>query len=379
MTNSELQSKTIDWLRFPLAGMVVFIHMNPVVNIQQIDFHSLSFADNFFHIAGTLFSKTLPAIAVPSFFMFSGFLFFYKLSKWNETVYFRKLKGRFKTLIIPYLLWNLVLIFIFVAIKIAKMDGSIYPFLNELYDNGLLKIFWNYKEWGTGQTNIFGWVLSCNYGSYLLPLWFLRDLILCVSLTPLVYYFVKYTKIYSVIFLGILYYVKLPDLSIGYNINQLIIALFFFSFGAYFSIFGKNLVSSLRKKQIIWLSLAGVFLILSTCLCNTFYISYFFPLYVFTGVISAVIITSFFIEKEKWKVVKTLSNASFFVYCLHSVFVLGVSGTILRKTFTLLFHNELEIISYFLTPFLCVVICVSIYLLMRRFTPKILGLLTGNR
>jgi hypothetical protein len=33
----ELQSKTIDWLRFPLAIAVVFIHLNLVVDMQGID------------------------------------------------------------------------------------------------------------------------------------------------------------------------------------------------------------------------------------------------------------------------------------------------------------------------------------------------------
>jgi len=47
MNEMELQSKTIDWLRFPLAIAVVFIHMNPVVNMQLIDYQNITWGGVF--------------------------------------------------------------------------------------------------------------------------------------------------------------------------------------------------------------------------------------------------------------------------------------------------------------------------------------------
>jgi surface polysaccharide O-acyltransferase-like enzyme len=376
MTTNELQSKTINWLRFPLVIAVVFIHMNPVVDMQQVCYSSLSGMD-IYSIVGALVSHVLTGIAVPCFFMFSGFFFFYKTEKWNRSVYLKKLKSRFTTLVVPYLLWNLIPIFISATAKTIKMDGSIWIYFNGLYDKGLWRIFWNYCEWGSTDTNILGWLMPC-YGPYLLPLWFLRDLIIMVFLTPLIYYFVKHTKLYGIILLGILYYTKIGFIISGFSTSLFLNALFFFSFGTYFSIHGKNIILSLRKGQLFWGLLAIVSMILSTYADGGELKKYFLPLYVLSGVITAVNITSFFMERNKLKVSDTLSKASFFVYVTHRILVLSLT----RELFNKIFYPESAIallIRYITVPFICVCICLGIYYLMKRFTPKTLSLLTGNR
>jgi peptidoglycan/LPS O-acetylase OafA/YrhL len=153
-----------------------------------------------------------------------------------------------------------------------------------LIDNGLWKIFWNYSEWGSTGTNILGWIIP-NYGPYLLPLWFLRDLIIMVFLSPLVYYFVKYTKHYGIVLLGILYYTKIGFIIPGYSTGLFLTACFFFALGAYFSIHGKNMVISLRKGQLYWLLLAIISMVLSTYYDGCEIKKFFLPLYVLSGVV----------------------------------------------------------------------------------------------
>ena len=65
----ELQSKTIDWLRFPLSVAVVYIHMCPIVDMKTIDYLSIT-GNDIYSIIATLISETLARIAVPCFFMF---------------------------------------------------------------------------------------------------------------------------------------------------------------------------------------------------------------------------------------------------------------------------------------------------------------------
>jgi surface polysaccharide O-acyltransferase-like enzyme len=268
---TELQSKTIDFLRFPLALMVVFIH-NPLlegINMQSINYSSFTGFD-FYTIVGTFLSLTLTHIAVPCFFMFSGFLFFCKITDFTPSLYTNKLKKRALTLLIPYILWCLVPI----GMSFAKavLHDNLIGFWTKLTDKGFLSIFWNYTSWHSAVNNF------TNYGPALLPLWFLRDLIISVILSPLVYYLVKHTKVWGIVALGLLYYFKVPSDFISYNINQLITALFFFSIGSYFSIHGQNLVLSFRKRQTILYIIAGVSLVLTVFCYNTTAIKFLYPI-----------------------------------------------------------------------------------------------------
>ena len=104
----KLQSASIDLLRFPLAIMVIFIHMNPdVINLVDADFSLIS-GHGIYNVTGILLSHVLTHIAVPTFYLISGYLFFINFQKWSWEGYKKKLNSRIKTLLVPYLLWNAV-------------------------------------------------------------------------------------------------------------------------------------------------------------------------------------------------------------------------------------------------------------------------------
>lgn len=108
MDSLKLQSATIDLLRFPLAIMVIFIHMNPEVsNLFDVDFCLIS-GHGIYNVTGVLLSHVLTHIAVPTFYLISGFLFFINFQKWSWEGYKKKLSSRIKTLLVPYLLWNAI-------------------------------------------------------------------------------------------------------------------------------------------------------------------------------------------------------------------------------------------------------------------------------
>lgn len=107
----ELQSQTLMWLRFPLALLVLLIHVNPqnreiFTPIQTVDISHLTTASIYSIIgrAGYYFSQ----VAVPFFFFTSGYFFFYKVRQWNIQCYKKKIEKRLKTLLVPYLLWNIL-------------------------------------------------------------------------------------------------------------------------------------------------------------------------------------------------------------------------------------------------------------------------------
>ena len=166
--------------------------------------------------------------------MFSGYLFFNKIKEWNKKVYFLKIKTRLRTLLIPYILFNLVAIVLAILLKILKADGSIYSFLNELLDNWY-RIFWNYHCW-TGDPdniNMFGQPLPL-YGPYVLTLWFVRDLFVMALISPIVYHFVKYTKIWGIGVLFFFFYTKIWIEIPGYSSRFFLTAFFFFFYRCIF-------------------------------------------------------------------------------------------------------------------------------------------------
>jgi peptidoglycan/LPS O-acetylase OafA/YrhL len=378
MTNeslNELQSKTIAWLRFPLTILVLFIHTS-FPWVLPIDYSHFSTTD-MYSILGLLMNYELSHIAVPCFFMFSGFLFFYKVKEWNKNVYRSKLESRFKTLILPYLLWNIVAFLSYVVIDYVKTGDSIWASFTDLYSSRSWRMFWDWTEWRNRFTNILGQEMV-HSGPVLMTLWFLRDLILVVFLSPVVYYLAKYAKIYGILFLGVLYYTQIIGPVAGFHTNQLITALFYFGLGSYFSIHGKNLVVSLRKGQVYWFLIALVGLILTTYYYGDDRQKYFYPVFVVSGVFTAINITSFFMERGKLKVYRTLSQASFFVYAIHNIAILHIAARLVRG----LYPSDNPIVlwsKYLITPFVCAFLCLGIYLLMRKFVPNILKVLTGNR
>ena len=108
MVNS-ITSKTIEWLRFFCIVVVVLLHAvgSPMDGREVISYHN-----GVYDTIRILFSEGFCRIAVPTFFLISGYLFFFKLEEWSTDIWFNKLKKRVRTLLIPYLLWNLIAIIV---------------------------------------------------------------------------------------------------------------------------------------------------------------------------------------------------------------------------------------------------------------------------
>ena len=84
--SEQLQSKVISFLRFPLCAAVVMIHI--VANTDSCA--NTPIYDSVHYLFGDIFAR----VAVPLFFMFSGYLFFYKSEKFALDDYKRKLQKR---------------------------------------------------------------------------------------------------------------------------------------------------------------------------------------------------------------------------------------------------------------------------------------------
>ena len=94
-----LQSRTISYLRFLMAFAVVLLHASNAGAKGDLPVYSTMCI---------LLGEGLCRIAVPCFFLISGYLFFKGLARWDWGVWTAKLKRRVHTLLIPYFLWNLL-------------------------------------------------------------------------------------------------------------------------------------------------------------------------------------------------------------------------------------------------------------------------------
>ena len=124
MTEREFSSAKINILRPCLLLLVVFNHCT--AGMDMINGGGNSLISNYIQI---YLGKTLTPAAVSTFFVISGYLYFANVTDFNRDVYITKTKKRIKSLIIPYLLWNLAGIII-ISIKGSSLNfDSIGAFL----------------------------------------------------------------------------------------------------------------------------------------------------------------------------------------------------------------------------------------------------------
>lgn len=382
MGKDEVMSKTISGLRFPLTAGIVFMHFNLAKNGLSI--HGLEYGVNhpeWYSYILNFICFALPSIIVPLFFFISGFLFFYG-KDFDVNLYVKKLKTRVRTLLIPFILWNII--------AFLNMAWRMIPCLSPLFPNA-------YKtEFRFSLIRMFNTLFYNNrYNSVLVPpmeegidvaailpapmdvpMWYVRDLMLMVLFSPLIYWLLKKGGIWYVIIVGIISsFLILPD---GYYWVFLSTALFFFSWGAYYSVHKKSFVDSMRRfwyMPLVFLCLA----IVDAWPKNTESLHlYIHSMSQFAGVISAIVVMSYLVEKKSVTINPVLAGCSFFVYALHMLILTDI-GKLLLIVFHLPDNTYVMFAFNFLVPAITCLLCISLYVLLKRYLPKVCNILTGGR
>lgn len=229
MTNIERQSRAIDVMRFPLAVMVVAIHTYFCEALKAPGNVDVPFSGEWAHELITFFSIVLTDAAVPAFFVISGYLFFmktnpYTLGKYDWGGYLTKIKRKCLTLLVPYLMWNLVAF----VIEPAHFGMSITEVMTGFYSIG-------------------------GHGPWDGPLWFMRDLFLMMILAPVLEWGIKWMKWLFPFGLWLIY----TSQSLGNNIipGLSYVSLAFFSLGGYLGLQQKDFIAYIRRHRVLVLSL----------------------------------------------------------------------------------------------------------------------------
>lgn len=361
LTEENILSKTITFLRFPLIVAVVIIHTN--LADVMIGGSLLVNGSDFpvYNVLRHVLTNELARIAVPLFYFISGFLFFYR-TEFTKTTYLKKIGKRVRTLMLPYIIWNLMVILLNLIAQ--TFMPSMISGRNELVvDYSLmdwLNIFWNHK--GTGCPICF-------------QFWFIRDLMVVMLLSPVVYILIRYMKLWGIAILGVLWCFDIWFDIISFSSSSF----FFFSWGAWFSINKRNFVVNLKSLRIPFTLLYILFVLGATLIWYQEIkgFSFIHHIGIVLGIIVVITWTAHGIRKNILKSNSFLAGSSFFVYAYH-----GIVIALAVKYWVKFMQPMTEltmVIGYLLMPLLIVVIGVGIYALMLKICPRFTRIITGGR
>lgn len=366
-TNSlKLQSDVITFLRFPLAVGVIMIHTSfsdVVINGQSLaESMSLKVYDFVYEFLNTAFMQ----MAVPLFFFISGYLFFCKTTNFGLMEYGQKMKKRARTLLLPYVFWNLVMI------AVMYFGQILFPGL--LSGNNMMIADYSIKDWIMSF-----WDISYRTGGLHLPmngsLWFIRDLMVVMVLSPLIWLTVKYLKYWGVMILMLAWFSGWDGPFTGLSAG----AMFFFAAGAWFGINRVEFVRKIRTACILLLFGGDILatVILNVTRENAIWLEYANKMMILAGCSLMIQVSAYFIRSGLWKSNLFLAGSSFFLFAYHSP-VVGF----LKKSLLSLFDpdRDLTVLGiYFLCVALTVLIGLGLYWGLKTTLPKFTSLITGGR
>lgn len=339
--NSPSQYELIRQLRFPMIVLVTFAHSYGKV---EEGFSLLASDWNTYEFLKLLVSQTLVKVAMPVFFIMSGYLFFANVDKWDVATYKKKIFRRIKTLLIPYLIWNLLM-----AAKLKTFSMS---------------MLWAYWDPAGRQVDWFGHEQLMTAPANM-PLWFLRDLMVVSLLTPIIYILVRKLGYWLMAVLTLLYLSGVCAFIPGLSAY----AVFFFTFGAFLSIRKMDMVENLTRFE--WPAY-GLSIIFAISMLLTYHTSIFSSLMLcfrLTGAIAMFCLASRILSSTNKRLPTQVCDSTYFIYLSHYVFFFSFIDTAFFalfgiSTISLTFH-------YLLCPLLKVAILVFAYMIYCNFLIKI--------
>ena len=352
---NEYLSKKLRVISFISMIMVVFLHsynINIKLNSGIVNFNS---EYNIF--IQEFFSQGITRFAVPMFFIISGYLLFLNY-KWDVYEIVIKYKKRAKSLLLPYLLWSIWGLFFFFILQML-------PPLKSFIINEPIANYSFYKILDT---------IFINPVPY--QFWFVRDLIVFVILSPLIYFIIKYFRIIPILFFFIVWF-NIFEFNFIIFSNESIL---FFSFGAYLSINKSNLLLKklTHKYYLLFLLFWITIVFIKTYLSfeYTFIEQIIHKISIMIGLIAAWSLYDIMYNNNSDITIFRLSSFSFFVYASHEPVL-----TIVKKGMFFIIGNTdgTSLIIYFFAPILTIAISILVGSLLKRRIFTFYSLITGGR
>lgn len=307
------------------------------------------------HYLQDFISKMIGRCAVPIFFAISGFLFFLHTEEGVCSI-LKKIKKRIGSLFIPFIIASLLFPSFFILL-------SFFPNSINFINNDVLSALKGKDVWeifkvlfldsGTGDPLAF-------------HLWFLRDLIGIVLISPLLYGVKRILPIGFPSFLCLIVTSILPSIS------------FFTS--VFWFVFGSECLTHLSKINIRLIP----FIFLFSCFTELLYPNEFWK-YIKLPVICIGVITiwniydrivakDFELGQHRWLTITC--SFTFFIYLYHEPII-----NVIRKLLVFALGNSPFgfAIAYLLSPWITISFMLLIGCLFKRCCPRIYAVLVGGR
>ncbi len=342
-------SSAINWLRFPLIFLIILLHCYSVVQVTGP-------ASSIYFKTVYPFALWLGETGVPAFFFISGFLFFFSQKSYRE-----KLTTRIRTLLVPYLLWNTLLLAVYLLAYgcglPVEVNGKAFSSFDAM---DYLRLYWDKGSYDNGNST----PLLC-------PFWYIRNLLVMTVLSPVVYYLLRYLREFFLLAV-LIWWLLTPHNAFT---SQTVL---FFSLGAYFSIFKTNFLSMVIAHRKLFLS-AFVLLAILDIGSHTLYTTPVNLQLHRLSLIANIPILFLLADACSRRNLSSsfLTNAAFITFALHYPIVL-----VIRKGSLLLFANASamgHILLYIASILLTFLLCVLCSRVLDKYLNPLKKLLSGSR
>ncbi len=337
-------------MRIMLISRIVFVHV-------PFDNSSTPFDGtyNVFNWLRVFLTESLFRVGVPALSAISGYLLF--RNGWDGFDYAKAVRTKSRTVLLPFLLWNTaVFLAFFILLRMGIGDGYVLDPKNASWRDLLSQLF------------------AIEAYPVDIPLYFLRDLFVCILLSPLLAWLIRRIPFVT---LSVLFLLALiPDLSLYLVLRCSI--LFSFSFGIYASLY-KIDIKALDRYAPLGIALL---IIASALLARAIYINgpilpewvkFSRNLLAIIGAAGFWLLSAPLIKTEAGQKLSKTGSLSFWIFCAHQPLLVclwiiwGKSGV---NFYPLFFVGSIAI----LFPILIVS-----NNLTRNNAPRLYGILTGGR
>lgn len=344
---SAAVSRRLNLYKLILSVLVVYIHANSAAAELAEPLWLINFR--------LMISYAVAHCAVPGFFLLSSILLYRKPFCWKENM-----RKKLRTLGIPYLLMNT---FWIAAYFVAQQ----IPGLRDFFSNpDKLIAQWGFREYA----NAFLGFQKGSFYPFLYPLWFVRDLLVLNALASLLGYLIDHFPNICLT-AAVAAWLFVPETGIFFMDIE---SICFWVLGGVLVKKGISLEEGDRIPMALWV-LAYAFLVLLVMTVGRPY-RWLARLTFVTGVFFWFRVTAL-VHSPRWMdVLGKLSAFSFGIYLFHEFLL-----TFIRKAAVKLLPLTpvSQLLQYLLIPAAVVVLCIAICMVLKKWFPRLYGLLTGGR
>lgn len=334
----------IEYLRFPLTLFVVMEHTFPQFTPDRTD------------ITCKAFDIFLRGNSVPVFFFISGWLFFNGYRSFSRDFFMGKLRRRVRTLLVPYILWNIfAIVLIWLTLQCGMSGYASYSGPFSPTPRNLLNCFWTYDMALVGGFAPSAYPVN-------VALWYVRDLMVLCCLSPVICLCVRKSRAAILAVCALIWATTLNPSA------------FFFTSGACLSVRGHGILSA--KRPLVMLSLMA-YVVSCAALFALPYGSSAAYVVKQVSIIAFVPLAFTLFSRIKLRHFNMrLASASVLIYFAHQ----PVCGKVHKLLSSLIMPSGClsELVVGIMAVMVTVAAICAFYLIAQRYIPKTLNVLTGR-